>query len=101
MTPGMTVLGRAAGNMERGSNKLRIREVIYTTDDGQLLGLLTAMRFLGEIREKVEPMDQTEVLIQAQILLTAFVVGLQPIISDQTGPAILGAGPSQIRTFDA
>ena len=75
--------------------------MLYTTDDGQLLGLLTAIRFLGEFREKINPMDQTEVLIQAQILLTAFVVGLQPIISDQTSPAIIGAGPSQIRTFDA
>jgi hypothetical protein len=45
--------------------------------------------------------DQADVFIQAQILLTAFVVGLEPIVSDHASVATLRTGPGQITTCDA
>ena len=40
--------------------------MVYTTDDAQLLGLWTAMRFLGEIREIKDPMAQAEIIPEIQ-----------------------------------
>jgi hypothetical protein len=57
--------------------------VDFRTDDAQLLGLWTATRLLGEIRGLDGGMDQAELLTKAQILLTAFVLGLEPLGSDQ------------------
>jgi hypothetical protein len=75
--------------------------MVYTTDDAQLLGLWTAIRFLGEVREIEDPIVHDETLIHAQILLTAFVVGLEPRISDQTSSGSLRAGLGQVVWFDA
>ena len=52
--------------------------MVYTTDDGQLLGLWTAIRLIGEVREIKDPMVQAQILTQAQIFLTALAVVLKP-----------------------
>ena len=75
--------------------------MIYALDDSELLGLWTVIRYLGELREVADPMDRSEILTQAQIHLTAFIIGLQPLSEDQgnpfTGGIRLRAGPG----FDA
>ena len=75
--------------------------MVYTTDDAQLLGLWTAIRFLGEVREIEDPSAHNEILIQTQILLTAFVVGLEPRICDQTSSGSPRAGLGRVVAFDA
>ena len=51
--------------------------MVYTTDDVQLLGLWTAIRFLGEVRKIKDPIYHDELLMRTQLLLTAFAVGLE------------------------
>ena len=75
--------------------------MVYTTDDAQLLGLWTAIRFLGEVREIKDPITHNEILMHAQILLTAFVVGLKPRICDQTSSGSPRAGLGRVVAFDA
>ena len=75
--------------------------MVYTTDDAQLLGLWTAIRFLGEVREIEDPIAHDELLIRTQLLLTAFVVGLEPRICDQTSSGSPRAGLGQVARFDA
>ena len=58
----------------------------FRTNEAQLLGLWTAARLLGAIREIEDREDQVELLTKAQILLTAFMIGLEPLGSNQTGP---------------
>jgi hypothetical protein len=52
--------------------------MVYTIDDGQLLGLWTVVRFLGVVREIPDGEDRSELLTRAQMLLTEFVLGLRP-----------------------
>jgi len=68
--------------------------VEFRTDDAQLLGLWTATRLLGVIREIEDPGDQAELLTKAQVLLTAFVLGLEPrpIRSTRPHPCPVSAG---------
>jgi hypothetical protein len=66
--------------------------MIYTVDDGQLLMIWTVTRLLGEIREIPEPKDRSEILTEAQALLTAFVLELKPSPRDQANPIRMGTG---------
>ena len=75
--------------------------MVYTTDDAQLLGLWTAIRFLGELREIEDPIAHDEILMRTQLLLTSFAVGLEPRICDQTRPGSSRAGLGQVVRFDA
>ena len=75
--------------------------MVYTTDDAKLLGLWAAIRFLGEAREVEDPSAHDEFLMRTQLLLTAFAVGLEPRICDQTSPASPRAGLGPVVTFDA
>jgi len=72
--------------------------VEFRTDDSQLLGLWTATRLVGVIREIEDQGDRAELLTKAQMLLTAFVLGLEPLGSFQTNSvaprASLGPVPS-------
>jgi hypothetical protein len=74
--------------------KLGIKDMVYAVDDGQLLNIWTAIRYLGEIREILDPADRSEVLTEAQALLTAFVLLLTPLPGTRSD---LG----QITRFDA
>ena len=73
----------------------------FRTDEAQLLGLWAATRLLGEIRDLEDPMDRTELLTKAEILLTAFVLGLEPLHSDRTISALPSAGLGRVAAFDA
>jgi hypothetical protein len=75
--------------------------VEFRTDQAQLLGLWAATRLLGEIRDLEGPMDRAELLTKAQILLTAFLLGLEPLHSDQTISPSPQAGLGQVVAFDA
>jgi hypothetical protein len=75
--------------------------VEFRTDDAQLLRLWTATRLLGVVRAIEDRQDQAELLTKAQVLLTAFVIGLEPVGSDQIGPASPRAGLGEIARFDA
>ena len=87
--------------MERVSSDTRITKVEFRTDEAKLLGLLMVTRLLGQIRGLKDQTDQAELLTKAQILLTAFVLGLEPLGSDQTSSASPRAGLDQMMTFDA
>ena len=52
--------------------------MVYTIDDGQLLGMWAVVRFLGLVREIPDDEDRSELLTRAQLLLTEFVLGLRP-----------------------
>jgi hypothetical protein len=53
--------------------------MVYTMDEGQLLRVWAVICCFGEIREIQDPIIQSEILTNAQILLTAFVLELQPL----------------------
>jgi len=75
--------------------------MLYTMDQGQLLRVWTAMRFLGEIREAKDPTAQSEIITDTQMLLTAFVLDLKPLPEDQTNPSTFGTHPIQMVKLDA
>jgi hypothetical protein len=72
--------------------------MLYEVDEGQLLRVWTVMRCFAEMRRIKDPIIQSEILTNAQILLTAFVLDLKPLDGDQTPPR---AGLDQIVMFDA
>ena len=73
----------------------------FRTDEAQLLGLWMVTRLLGEIRGVEQRVDQAELLTKAQILLTAFVLGLEPLGADQTSSGSPRAGLGQVVRSDA
>jgi hypothetical protein len=75
--------------------------VQFRTDDAQLLGLWTATRLLGEIRGLEDRLDQADLLAKAHTILTAFMVGLEPLGPDQDSSASPRAGLRQVVRFDA
>lgn len=83
------------------ASKPRMEKVEFSTDEAQLLGLWMATRLLGEIRGIEDRGDQAELLTKAQMLLTAFVLGLEPLRSDQGSAATLGIGGGKRARFNA
>jgi hypothetical protein len=75
--------------------------MLYTLDQGQLLRIRTVIRYLGIIREIPDPTAQAEVLTDAQILLTAFVLDLEPAPRDQANPITLRTRLNEMPGFDA
>jgi len=57
--------------------------MLYTVDEGQLLRLWTVISYFENMRQIDDPVVQFEILTNAQILLTAFILELQPL-KDQT-----------------
>jgi hypothetical protein len=78
-----------------------MKKMVYTMDEGQLLRVWAVICCFGEIREIQDPIVQSEILTNAQILLTAFVLELQPLPGDQTSSATLRADPAQMVKLDA
>ena len=78
---------------DNGGHRHQIEDqaVEFRTDDGQLLGLWTATWLLGAIPRIEDRGDQAELVARAHTLLTAFVLGLQPLGSDQTAAAHPGS----------
>ena len=56
--------------------------------------------FRGAIPRIEDRGDQAELLTKAQILLTAFMVGLEPLGSDQINAAPSRAGLDRVARFD-
>ena len=73
----------------------------FRTDDAQLLGLWKATWLLGEIRGLGDRSDQAELLTKVQILLAAFMVGLEPLGPDQGISASPRAGLGHAVRYDA
>jgi hypothetical protein len=57
--------------------------MVYRMEDDQLLRLWSVVHCFGVIREIKNPVIKSEILTKAQILLTAFVLELQPLPGDQ------------------
>jgi hypothetical protein len=75
--------------------------VVYTIDDGQLLGLWTGVRFLGVVREIPDEEDRSELLTHAQMLLTEFVLGLRPSLGKERNSCPLSTRLQETAEFDA
>jgi hypothetical protein len=56
----------------------------YTVDDGQLLSVWTVMR----LRETYDPIGQSDLFIEAQVLLTELLVGLKPWSREQVSSVV-------------
>jgi hypothetical protein len=56
----------------------------YTVDDGQLLSAWTVMR----LRETYDPIGQSDLFIEAQVLLTELLVGLKPWSREQVSSVV-------------
>jgi hypothetical protein len=102
LTPELTGIGRVhPNNRRRCQPEPRTMAVEFRTDEAQLLGLWMATRLLGEIRGVGDRGDQAELLTKAQMLLTAFVIGLEPLGSDRSNSASPRAGVRGVARFDA
>jgi hypothetical protein len=75
--------------------------MVYSIDEYQLLRLWSIMRCFAEIRENTDRETQYEILTNAQIHLTAFLLDLKPSIGDQTSSTPPRTSPDRIATFDA
>ena len=75
--------------------------MMYAVDEHQLFRVWTAIRALGEIRQAQNRSVQHELLTDVQILLTAFVLDLQPLAGDENSSAKLGTDRDQTVKFDA
>jgi hypothetical protein len=56
----------------------------YTVDDGQFLSVWTVMR----LRETYDPIGQSDLFIEAQVLLTELLVGLKPWSREQVSSVV-------------
>jgi hypothetical protein len=68
-------------------------------DECQLLDLWSVMRCFTQMREVNDPVTRSEILTNAQILLTAFVLDLKPLGKTSSAPRTTSL--DQIVTFDA
>ena len=73
----------------------------YTMDQRQLLRLWSVMHCFAQMRDINDPVTQSEILTNAQVLLTAFVIDLNPLVGDQPSSAPPTTSFDQIATFDA
>ena len=73
--------------------------MVYTMDECQLLDLWSVMRCFTQMREVNDPVTRSEILTNAQILLTAFVLDLKPLEKTSSAPPTTSL--DQIVTFDA
>lgn len=75
--------------------------MVYTLDECQLLRVWSVMRCFAQIRELKDPATQSEILTEAQVLLTAFVLDLKLLVADDTSSAPPRTSFDQIVTYDA
>jgi hypothetical protein len=68
-------------------------------DECQLLDLWSVMRCFTQMREVNDPVTRSEILANAQILLTAFVLDLKPLEKTSSAPPTTSL--DQIVAFDA
>ena len=87
--------------MNRSQQEIGVKNMLYTMDQRQLLRLWSVMHCFTQIREINDPVTQSEILTNAQVLLTAFVIDLKPSVGDQPSSALPRTSLDQIATFDA
>jgi hypothetical protein len=75
--------------------------MMYTMDERQLLKMWSVIRCFAVIRENRDPIVQDEILTNAQILLTAFVLDLRPLSEEQAGSTPHVPHPERMVRFDA
>ena len=71
---------------------MEIGEIVYTVDERQLRKLWTVLSCLAHVREIIDPLARSEILIRAQIHLTAFTLDLQPVPRDVAGSRLARRG---------
>jgi len=101
MTPELTFIGRRVLETEVVANIWNNKEWSIRMTTPSYLGCGRIYVFLGEVRKIKDPISHDELLMRTQLLLTAFAVGLEPRICDQTSPASPRAGLGPVVTFDA
>jgi hypothetical protein len=74
--------------------------MVYTVDASQLLRIWTVIRYLGELREITDPNNRSKVLMEAQIVLTTFVLDLKPLSGDENNATAASAGRKRTTNFD-
>jgi hypothetical protein len=87
--------------MNRSQQEIGAKNMSYTMDQCQLLRLWSVMHCFTQMREINDPVTQSEILTNAQVLLTAFVIDLKPLVGDQPSSAPPRTSLDQIATFDA
>jgi hypothetical protein len=75
--------------------------MLYSVNDGELFGLWTAIRLIGEVRDNPDPIVQSDFLTRTQMLLTAFVLGLEPWPGERTIAGPLQPSAERAIRFDA
>jgi hypothetical protein len=78
-----------------------MNKMVYTMDEDQLLRVWTVISCFERIRESQDPINQSEILTDAQILLTAFVLDLKPLPGDQSSSAAPRTKRDKMIAFDA
>jgi hypothetical protein len=101
MTLKVTAIRRKSVNSSGLPTKSKMIEMQFRTNDDQLLGLWTATRLIGEIRGLEDREGHDELVTKAQILLTAFLLGLEPLGPDPVSSAPVGIGRGPTARFDA
>jgi hypothetical protein len=97
----VTPVGRAATEHIRGPIKAGQDTMMYVLDDAQLVGLWTVVHCFTELHEVSDEAARAVILIQAQILLTAFIASLQPLSGDESNALPLATRPRNRSPFDA
>jgi hypothetical protein len=69
--------------MNLGARETEVEKMVYTIDECQLLQVWSAMRSFSQLREVNDPVAQNEILTNAQIVLTAFLLNLKPLVRGQ------------------
>ena len=87
--------------MNRSQQEIGVKNMLYTMNQCQLLRLWSVMHCFTQIREINDPVTQSEILTNAQVLLTAFVIDLKPLVGNQPSSALPRTSLDQIATFDA
>lgn len=75
--------------------------MVYGIDCNRLLGLYTVAPLLGEVREISDAADRSELLTKAQIILTAFIIDLEPLAKERRNAFGLTPCPGEIPGLDA
>jgi hypothetical protein len=99
MTLGLTLAGTPLSEDEfRCKGKADTNEMVYRINEHQLLRVWSVISSFSRIREIDDPLAQSEILTNAQMLFTAFVFDLEAVDADQTAAR---AGLDQIEPIAA
>jgi hypothetical protein len=85
MTLELTLTGTPPSEDEfRRKRKAGTNEMVYRINERQLLRVWSVISSFSRIREIDDPLAQSEILTNAQMLFTAFVFDLEAVDADQT-----------------